>query len=142
MAITQALATSFKQELLVGTHDFTVTTGDVFKLAMYTSSATLNAATTVYSATNEVSGAGYSAGGNTLTNVTPVISGTTAFLDFADTTFAASTLTARGALIYNSTDGDRAIAVLDFGTDKVTVASDFTIAFPTADALNAIIRLV
>lgn len=141
MAITQAMATSFKQELLVGTHNFTLTTGDVFKIALYTSSATLSAATTAYSATNEATGTGYSAGGNTLTNVTPTTSGTTAYCDFADSTWSTSTITARGAEIYNSTDSNRTVCVLDFGADKSSTAGDFTIVFPTADATNAIIRL-
>lgn len=141
MAITQALVTSFKQEILVATHDFTNTTGDAFKVALYTSSATLGASTTAYSATNEVSGAGYTAGGNTLVNVTPTTSGTTAFCDFSDTTFSTATITARGALIYNSSKSNKAVAVLDFGSDKSSSAGDFTIVFPTADASNAIIRI-
>ena len=141
MAITQAMCTSFKQELLTGTHDFTNSTGDTFKIALFTSSATLGAATTAYSVTNEVSGTGYTAGGNTLTNVTPTTSGTTAFTDFADTTWSSATITARGALIYNSTDSDKAVVVLDFGSDKTSTAGDFTIQFPTADASNAIIRI-
>lgn len=141
MAITQAVATSFKQELMVGTHDFTTTTGNVFKIALYTSTATMSAATTAYSATNEVSGTGYTAAGNTLTNVTPTTSGTTAFTDFADTTWSTSTITARGALIYNSTNSNKAVVVLDFGADKSSTAGDFTIVFPTADATNAIIRI-
>ena len=142
MAITQAVAVSFKVELLTGLHDFTTTTGDVFKMALYTSSATLNSSTTEYSATNEVSGTGYSAGGNTLTNVTPTSSGTTAFVDFADTTWSAATITARGALIYNSSNANKAVCVLDFGSDKTSTAGDFTIEFPTADASDAIIRIV
>ena len=141
MAITQAVPTSFKSELMTGLHDFTTTTGDVFKIALYTSSATLGASTTVYTTTEEVSGTGYSAGGATLTNVTPTTSGSTAFVDFADVTWSTATFTARGALIYNSTDGNRAVAVLDFGTDKVCTAGDFTVRFPTADATNAIIRI-
>ena len=141
MAITQAMCTSFKVELLTGTHDFTNSTGDTFKLALYTSSATLGASTTAYSATNEASGTGYSAGGGTLTNVTPTSSGTTAFTDFADLTFSSATITARGCLIYNSTDSDKAVAVLDFGGDKTSTNGDFTIQFPTADASNAIIRI-
>jgi len=140
MAITQALCTSFKEELLEGIHDFT-TGGDTFKLALYTSSASLDASTTTYSTTNEVSGTGYTAGGNTLSNVNPTTSGTTAFIDFADTTFADATITAAGALIYNSTDSNRAVAVLDFGGDKTSTNGDFTIQFPTADASNAIIRI-
>lgn len=141
MAITQAMATSFKQELLTGTHDFTNGTGDTFKIALFTSSATLGAATTAYSTSNEVSGTGYTAGGNTLTNVTPSSSGTTAFTDFADTTWSSATITARGALIYNSTDSNKAVVVLDFGSDKTSTNGDFTIQFPTADASNAIIRI-
>lgn len=141
MAITQAMCTSFKVELLQGVHNFTASTGDTFKIALYTSSATLGAGTTAYTVSNEVSGAGYSAGGNTLTNVTPTSSGTTAFTDFSDTTWSASTITARGALIYNSTDSDKAVCVLDFGGDKTSTAGDFTVVFPTADASNAIIRI-
>jgi len=141
MAITQAMCTSFKVELLTGTHDFTNSTGDTFKLALYTSSATLDASTTAYTVTNEASGTGYSAGGGTLTNVTPTSSGTTAFTDFADLTFSSATITARGCLIYNDTDSDKAVAVLDFGGDKTSTNGDFTIQFPTADASNAIIRI-
>ena len=141
MAITQAMCTSFKVELLTGTHDFTNSTGDTFKLALYTSSASLDASTTAYSATNEASGTGYSAGGGTLTNVTPTSSGTTAFTDFADLTFSSATITARGCLIYNDTDSDKAVAVLDFGGDKTSTNGDFTIQFPAADASNAIIRI-
>ncbi len=140
MAITQAMCTSFKKELLEGIHDFR-TTGDNFKLALFTSSASLDATTTAFSTTNEVSGTGYTSGGNTLTNVNPTSSGTTAFTDFADTTFSSATITAAGALIYNSSDGDRAVAVLDFGGDKTSTNGDFTIQFPTADASNAIIRI-
>lgn len=141
MAITQAMPTSFKSEVLQALHNFTNSTGNVFKIALYTSSASLNSNTTVYSTTNEVTGTGYTAGGNTLTNVTPTTSGTTAFTDFADTTWSSSTITARGALIYNSTNGNRAVAVIDFGADKSSSAGDFTIIFPTADASNAIIRI-
>jgi hypothetical protein len=142
MAITQAMCTSFKQELMTGTHDFTTSTGNTFKLALYTSSATLGAATTAYSATNEVSGTNYSAGGAALTNVTPTTSGTTALTDFADLTFSNATITANGAVIYNDTAaGDPAVVVLAFGADKTSTAGDFTIQFPTADASNAIIRI-
>jgi len=142
MAITQAMCTSFKKALLDGEMDFSSDTSQVFKIALYTSSATLGAATTAYSATNEVSGTGYTAGGNTLTVVAPTSSGTTAYLDFADTTWATATITARGALIYQA-DGatNPAVAVLDFGSDKTSTAGDFTIQFPTADASNAIIRI-
>jgi len=142
MAITQALCTSFKTELLQGIHNFTASTGDVFKLALYTSSATLDATTTAYSSSNEVANSGsYTAGGGTLTNVTPTSSGTTAFTDFADLSFTSATITARGALIYNSTDANRAVAVLDFGGDKISTTGTFTVVFPTADATNAIIRI-
>lgn len=141
MAITQAMPTSFKQEILVGTHNFTTSTGDTFKIALYTSSATLGAGTTAYSATNEVSGTGYVAGGNTLTSVTPTTSGTTALVDFADTSWSNASFTARGALIYNSSKSNRAVAVLDFGEDKTVSSGTFTIQFPTADSSNAIIRI-
>jgi len=141
MAITQAMCTSFKKELLEGTHDFKNSGGSTFKLALFTSSATLGAATTAYATTNEVSGTGYSAGGNTLTRVDPSTSGTTAFTDFADTTFSTATITANGALIYNSSASDKAVIVLAFGGDKTSTAGDFTVQFPTADASNAIIRI-
>lgn len=142
MAITQAMCTSFKQALLDGEMDFSSDTAQTFKIALYTSSATLDASTTAYSATNEVSGTGYSAGGNTLTiSANPATSGTTAFLDFADTTWSSATITARGALIYKSGGSNPAVAVLDFGGDKTSTAGDFTIQFPTADASNAIIRI-
>jgi len=142
MAISQAMCTSFKVELLTGTHDFTNSTGDTFKIALYTSSATLGASTTAYTASNEVSGTGYTATGNTLTNVTPTSSSTTAYTDFADTTWSSATITANGALIYNDTEaGDPAVCVLAFGGDKTSTNGDFTIQFPTADASNAIIRI-
>ena len=142
MAISQAMCTSFKKELMTATHDFTASTGNTFKLALYTSSATLDASTTAYSATNETSSTGYSAGGGTLTNVTPTTSGTTALTDFADLTFSSATITANGALIYNDTAaGDPSVVVLAFGGDKTSTAGDFTIQFPTADASNAIIRI-
>lgn len=136
------LCTSFKVELLKGVHNFSASGGDTFKIALYTSSATLDATTTAYSATNEVSGTGYTAGGNTLTNIEPTSSGTTAYLDFSDTTWSTATITARGALIYNSSAvGNPAVAVLDFGADKTSTAGDFTVVFPTADASNAIVRI-
>jgi|TARA_A100001391_G_scaffold125815_1_gene86002 hypothetical protein len=141
MSITSALCTSFKQEILVGTHNFTATSGNSFKLALYTSSATLNASTTAYTTSNEVSGTGYTATGAALTSVTPTTSGTTAFCDFADLTFSSSTITANGALIYNDTQSDKAVCTLAFGGDKTSTAGDFTIQFPTADASNAIIRI-
>jgi hypothetical protein len=141
MAITQAMCTSFKVELLTGTHNFTNSTGHTFKIALYTSAATLGASTTAYSATNEVSSANYTAGGNTLTNVTPTSSGTTAFTDFADTSWNNVTFTANGALIYNSSASNKAVAVLSFGGDQSVSAGTFTIQFPTADASNATVRL-
>ena len=142
MAITQAVCTSFKQEILVEGHDFTATTGDTFKIALYSSSATLSASTTAYSSSNEVSASGtYTAGGGSLTAVTPTTSGTTALCDFADLSFTSATITARGALIYNSSDSNKAVAVLDFGGDKTSTSGTFTIQFPTADASNAILRL-
>ncbi len=141
MAITQTLCTSFKVELLTGTHNFTATTGDSFKIALYTSSAVLDATTTAYSATNEVSGTGYTAGGAALTEITPTSSGTTAYVDFGDATWSSATITARGALIYNATDSNKAVAVLDFGADKTSTNGDFTVQFPTADSSSAIIRI-
>jgi hypothetical protein len=146
MAITSALCTSFKKELLERKHDFNTTSGHTFKIALYTSSASLDASTTNYSTTNEVVGTGYTAGGIALTNVDPAISGTTAFIDFADVTFSTSTITAAGALIYNTTtDGGsgttNAVAVISFGGDKISTNGDFIIQFPVADASNAIIRL-
>jgi len=142
MAITQAMCTSFKQALLDGEMDFSSDTAQTFKIALYTSSATLDASTTAYSVTNEVSGTGYSAGGNTLTiSANPTTSGTTAFLDFADTTWSSATITARGALIYQSGGSNPAVAVLDFGADKTSTAGDFTIQFPAAAAGTAIIRI-
>ena len=141
MAITSTLTTSFKVELLKGNHDFD-TGADTFKLALYTSSATLGATTTAYTVTNEASGTNYTAGGGTLTNVTPTSSGTTAFTDFADLTFGTATITARGCLIYNDTEaGDPAVASIDFGGDKTSTAGDFTIVFPAAAAATAIIRI-
>jgi hypothetical protein len=137
------MATSFKQQLLQGVHNFTASTGNTFKLALYTNSASFTAATTAYTATNEVANSGtYAAGGGTLTNVTPTASGTTAFTDFGDLTFTSATITARGALIYNDTAaGDPAVVVLDFGSDKTSTAGDFTIVFPAAGASTAIIRI-
>ena len=135
------LCTSFKQELLEALHDFNTSVGNTFKLALYNNSASFDASTTVYTATNEISGTGYTAGGGTLTNIDPTSSGTTAFIDFVDLTFSAATITARGALIYNSTNGNRAVAVLDFGADKTSTGGDFTIVFPTADSSTAIVRI-
>ena len=141
MAITQAMCTSFKQELLEAVHNFKNSGGDTFKIALYTSSASLGAGTTAYTTSNEVSGTGYTAGGNTLTRVDPSSSGTTAITDFADSTWSSATITARGALIYNDTDSDKAVAVLDFGADKTSTGGNFTVQFPAADASNAIIRI-
>jgi hypothetical protein len=137
-----AMCTSFKVELLKGVHNFS-TGGNAFKLALYTATATLNASTTAYSVTNEVANSGsYSAGGGTLTNVTPISSGTTALTDFADLSFTTATITARGALIYNDTaTGDPAVAVLDFGSNKTSTSGTFTIQFPTPTATGAIIRI-
>jgi hypothetical protein len=139
MAISQAMVTSFKVELFGGIQDLDT---DTIKIALFTSAATLNAATTAYSTTNEVVGTGYVAGGNTLAGATISSSGTTAFVDFSDTTWTSATITARGALIYNSSKANRAIAVLDFGADKTSTAGDFTVQMPVADASNALIRIV
>jgi hypothetical protein len=135
--------TSFKKELMQGVHNFTASTGDTFKLALYTNSASFTAATTAYTSSNEVGNSGsYSAGGGTLTNITPTTSGTTAFADFDDLSFTSATITARGALIYNDTAaGDPACIVLDFGSDKTSTSGTFSVQFPTADASNAIIRI-
>lgn len=140
MAISQAMCTSFKVDLLAGVQDFDT---DVFKIALYTSSATLDASTTAYTATGEVPSTGnYTSGGNTLTvSVTPTSGGTTAFISFANTTWANATITARGAMIYNSSKANKAVAVLDFGSDKTSTDGDFTVIFPTADASNAIVRI-
>lgn len=138
--------TSFKQQLLEGAHDFRNSGGDTFKLALYTNSANFDATTSAYTATNEVGNSGsYSAGGGNLTRVNPTVLGTTAFTDFADLTFTSATITARGALIYNSTPThtytNPTCVVLDFGSDKASTTGDFTIIFPTADASTAIIRI-
>jgi hypothetical protein len=142
MAISQAMCSSFKQELLEAKHNFLNSGGNTFKIALYTSSASLGASTTAYTTSNEVSGTNYTAKGNTLTRVDPSLDGTTAITDFADTTWSSSTITARGALIFNEdTSGDTSVLVLNFGADKTSTAGDFTIAFPAADASNAIIRI-
>ena len=141
MAITQAICTSFKGEVLQGIHNFSSGGGDTFKIALYVSAATLGASTTVYSATNEVSGTGYTAGGVTLVNVGVSTSGTTAFLSFNNATWTSASFTTRGALIYNSTDSNKAVCVLDFGSDKTISSGDFTVQMPTNDAVNAILRL-
>lgn len=142
MAITQAMCTSFKQALLDGEMDFSSDTAQTFKIALFTSSASLDASTTAYSTTNEASGTGYTAGGETLTiSTNPTTSGTTAFLSFSTVTWTSATITARGALIYQSGGSNPAVAVLDFGSDKTSTAGDFQIVFPTADASSAIIRI-
>ena len=142
MAITQAMCTSFKKELLEATHNFLLSVGSTFNIALYTSSASLDASTTAYTTSNEVSGTNYTAKGGALTRVDPSTSGTTALTDFSDETFSSSTITARGALIFNdSASGDPSVCVLDFGADKSSSSGDFTVVFPTADASNAIIRI-
>lgn len=141
MSIIQGHTTSFRQEVLQGLHDFTNSTGNTFKIALYTSSATLGPTTTSYSATNEISGTGYVAGGATLTNVTPTISGTTAYASFVNPSWSSASFTAAGALVYNSTNANRAVLVLDFGRDQVASSETFTVEFPVADATNAIIRI-
>ena len=138
MAITQAMCTSFKKELMEAKHNFLLSGGNTFKIALYTSSAS----TTAYTTSNEVSGTNYTAKGNTLTRIDPSSSGTTALTDFADTTWSSSTITARGAMIFNEdTSGDTSVLILNFGADKSSSAGDFTITFPTADASDAIIRI-
>ena len=142
MAITQAMCTSFKKELLEGVHNFKNSGGNDFKLALYTSSASLDASTTAYTTSNEASGTNYTAKGASLTRVDPSTSGTTALTDFADLTFSNASVTARGCLIFNDTaSGDPAVCVLDFGGDKTSTAGDFTIQFPTANQSTAIIRI-
>ena len=142
MAITSTLTTSFKKELLEATHNFKASGGNTFKLALYTSSATMGAATTAFTTTNQVSGTNYISGGAALTNVAPTSSGTTGFTDFADLTFGTATVTARGCMIYNdSASGDPSVATIDFGGDKTSTAGDFTIVFPAAAASTAIIRI-
>ena len=150
MAITQAMCTSFKSQLLTGTHDFTNGTGNAFKLALFavggggkaSTTATLGATTTAFATTGEIASSGsYTTGGGTLTNVTPSVDGTTAITDFDDISFTTATITARGALIYNSSATNAAVAALDFGSDKTSTTGTFTIQFPTVDASNAIIRI-
>ena len=144
MAIISAICTSFKVELLKGTHDFTATTGNTFKIALYDSDATLGASTTAFSTSEEItntSGTAYTSGGATLTSVTPVASSTTAVCDFSDVSFSSASFTANGALIYNSSASNAAVCAIAFGSDKTATNGTFTIQFPTADATNAIIRL-
>ena len=144
MAISSAICNSFKQELLVGTHNFTASSGNSFKLALYTSSASLGASTTAYSSSNEItnaSGSAYTAGGKALTSVTPVLDGSTAVCDFADISFTSASFTANGCLIYNDTQSDKACAVVAFGGDKTVSSGTFTIQFPAAAASTAIVRI-
>jgi hypothetical protein len=142
MAITQAMCTSFKVELLKGVHNLTASTGNTINMALYQSTASLDATTTAYTSSGEASGTGYSAKGAALTSVTPVASGTTAVCDFADLTFSSVSITARGGMIFNETaTGDPSLVILDFGADKTATAGDMTITFPTASATAAIIRI-
>ena len=144
MAIASAICNSFKQEILVGTHNFTASSGNDFKLAMYTSSASMGASTTAYSATNEISnssGSSYSAGGKAITSVTPVLDGSTAVCDFADVSWTSASFTANGCLIYNDTQSDKAVCVVAFGGDKTVSSGTFTIQFPAAAASTAIVRI-
>jgi|TARA_R110000803_G_scaffold149626_1_gene215063 hypothetical protein len=143
MAITQAMCSSFKTELLTGTHNFTNSSGNAFKMALYTSDATINAATTAYVSGNEVSSTNYTAKGGALTNITPSNgSGTVAFTSFSTLTFSTVTFTARGGLIHNTSQSDKAVCALDFGSNKTSTAGNFTITFPTNDASTAVIRIV
>jgi hypothetical protein len=144
MAISSAICNSFKQEILVATHDFTSSTGDTFKLALYTSSATLGASTTVYNATNEITndaGSAYVAGGQNLTSTTPVLDSSTAVCDFNDISWTSASFTANGCLIYNSSKSNKAVCAIAFGSDKTVTTGTFTIQFPNADASNAIVRI-
>jgi len=136
------MCTSFKVEILKAVHNFTLSTGNTFNIAMYTNSASFTAATTAYTTGNEVTGTGYTAKGYALTNVTPVSTSTTAFTDFGDATWGSSTITARGAMIFNDTaTADPSVVILDFGSDKSSSSGDFTIVFPTGDSTSAIIRI-
>lgn len=139
--ISQAVCTSFKSELLQGVHNFAASTGDTFKLALYTSSATLDSGTTAYTTSNEVVGTGYTAGGNTLTNSGVSTGSGKAYTSFSNTSWTSSTITARGCLIYNSSKSNKSVAVLDFGGDKTSTAGTFTIVFPTFDSTSALLIL-
>ena len=144
MTISSAVCNSFKQEILVGTHNFTASSGNAFKIALYTSSASLGAGTTAYSSSNEISntsGSAYSAGGKVVVSVTPALDGSTACCDFADISFTSASFTANGCLIYNDTQADKAVCVVAFGGDKTVSSGTFTIQFPAADASNAIVRI-
>jgi hypothetical protein len=140
--ITQTLTTSFKVELLQGVHNFGPTSPNTFKIALYDGTASLGADTTVYGTAGEITGTGYTAGGNTLTiSTSPTSGGTTAYVNFADTTWSGALFTAAAALIYNSSQSNKAVAVLNFGGDKSANASDFTIQFPSSTSTAAIIRI-
>ena len=144
MAIASAVCNSFKQEILVGTHNFTASSGNAFKLALYTSSASLGAGTTAYSSSNEISntaGSAYSAGGKTIVSVTPALDGSVAVCDFADISFTSASFTANGCLIYNDTQADKAVCTVAFGGDKTVSSGTFTIQFPAAGASTAIVRI-
>jgi flagellar basal body rod protein FlgB len=138
--MSQVVCNSFKVELFKAIHDFTASTGDTFKIALYTAASSIGAATTVYTATNEASGTGYTPGGATLTSVTPSLDGNTVVMDFADVTISTVTLTYRKALIYNSTKANRAVAVFDFGSDRVISGGNLIIQMPVPDASSAILR--
>lgn len=142
MPVTQAMCTSFKQELFEAVHDFTAGTGDTFKIALYTSAATLGPGTTVYTNSDEVVGGGYTAGGVVLTGVNVSTSGTVAIVSFDNATWSSGTFTARAALVYNSSKSDRAVAVLDFGGDKTVSSGNFVVVVPSASADNAVIRMI
>ena len=136
------VCTSFKVELMTATHNFTLSTGNTFNIALYDNNASFTAATTAFTASDEVTGTAYTTKGNTLVNVTPTSSSTTALTDFSDSTWSSSTITARGAMIFNDTaSGDPSVVILDFGSDKSSSSGDFTIVFPTADSSSAIIRI-
>ena len=145
MSISSAICNSFKQEILVGTHNFTASSGNSFKLALYTSSASLGAGTTAYATTNEIantSGSAYTAGGKVIVSVTPALDGSTACCDFADISWTSASFTANGCLIFNDTvAGDPSVCVVAFGGDKTVSSGTFTIQFPAADASNAIVRI-
>ena len=144
MSIASAVCNSFKQQILVGTHNFTTTSGDDFKLALYTSSASLGAGTTAYATTNEISntsGSAYTAGGKVIVSVTPALDGSVACCDFADISFTSASFTANGCLIYNDTQADKAVCVVAFGGDKTVSSGTFTIQFPAASSSAAIVRI-
>ena len=144
MAISSAICNSFKQEILVGTHNFTASSGNAFKLALYQSDASLGASTTAYSTSEEItnaSGSAYTAGGKAIVSVTPVLDGSTAVCDFADISFTSASFTANGCLIYNDTQSDKAVCVVAFGGDKTVSSGTFTIQFPAAAASTAIVRI-